>query len=60
MEKVSYFRPGFGPDSELDPNSPKILDPDPHIMNADPKHWYYLNFVKLSKLSAVIKKFVVD
>jgi hypothetical protein len=28
------------PDPELDPHSSKRLDPDPHIMNADPKHWF--------------------
>jgi hypothetical protein len=26
-------------DPDPDPHPSKILDPDPHIMNADPKHW---------------------
>jgi hypothetical protein len=38
---------GLAPDPELDPDtdpdlhSSKSLDPDPHIMNADPKHYLY-------------------
>jgi hypothetical protein len=29
------------PDSESDPHLSQSMDPDPHIMNADPKHWYF-------------------
>jgi hypothetical protein len=33
-------------DPDLDLHSPKKLDPDPHKVNADPKHcWYPLFFV---------------
>jgi hypothetical protein len=27
------------PDPYPDPHSSKMLDPDPHITNTDPKHW---------------------
>jgi hypothetical protein len=32
-----------------DPHSSKMLDPDPHITNADPKHWqwHHLNQINL-------------
>jgi hypothetical protein len=46
LEKIANFTPGFGQDPEvdLDPemHSSKRLYPDldPHIMNADQKHWH--------------------
>jgi hypothetical protein len=40
-KKFGYIGLDLDSDPELDPDqhSSKSLDPDPHIMNADPKHW---------------------
>jgi hypothetical protein len=50
MEKISFCLPsenlvqilpesGSGSAPDPDPHSSKMLDPDPHITNADPKRW---------------------
>jgi hypothetical protein len=38
MENLAQIFPGFGSGLDLDPLSSNMLDPDPHIIKADPKH----------------------
>jgi hypothetical protein len=66
MKKFIFFTFGkLGSNFTLDPHSSKMLDPDPypdpHIINADPKHWYVPLPVQSSKeiRTFLIYKFTV-
>jgi hypothetical protein len=36
----SSLEPDLDPSKVLDPDSSKMLNPDPHVINADPQHWF--------------------
>jgi hypothetical protein len=40
--------------SKLDPHSPKMLDPDPHKVNADPKHSFQIHGQNPKKLVSTV------
>jgi hypothetical protein len=62
MENLAQIFPGFGSGLDLDPLSSNMLDPDPHIIKADQKHWvrksrylYHFNTGRLNKTQIDLK-----
>jgi hypothetical protein len=50
--RKTWFK--FYQNPDPDPHSSKMLDPDPHITNADPKHCYKVQYTKAKILRIAV------